>query len=256
MNEKARKDISLSIHESLVAVYHIPQDDYFQVVHATRPADLLYPDSYLGVPHNNNLVYIQIIARAGRTREMKKELYKTIAEKIAARTSVSVNDVIIVLLENTENDWSFGQGIAQMADWKSPGSDEIKIASGNSSGGEVRSFMASGDPISRRHLLTADMSVRNLTSVQAYEIGFAPGQKGGLHTHPCPVTGVILKGAALLQVEGQEPQVLRAGQAFYEPAATRIVHFDNYSDTEELLFSAFYLLNGEQNLIEMIEEGK
>lgn len=56
---------------------------------------------------------IQIIARAGRTPEMKKELYKAIAAKIADRTSVSIDDVVIVLVENTTENWSFGQGIAQ-----------------------------------------------------------------------------------------------------------------------------------------------
>ena len=59
---------------------------------------------------------------------------------------------------------------------------------------------------------------------------------------------------ALLQVEGETPQVLHAGQAFYEPAMTRILHFDNHSDTRPLLFVAFYLLNGRQSLIEFIYE--
>ena len=42
-----------------------------------------------------------------------------------------------------------------------------------------------------------------------------------------------------------------AGSAFFEPADARILHFDNHSDTEPMVFVAFYLLNGEQKLIEM-----
>jgi quercetin dioxygenase-like cupin family protein len=110
------------------------------------------------------------------------------------------------------------------------------------------------DPISRQHLLTADTGTRTLTSIQVHEIRFSPGQKAGLHSHPCPVTGFILEGAALLQVDGQEPKVIRAGEAFFEPAATRILRFDNHSDTEPLLFVAFYLLHGRQSLIEFIYE--
>ncbi|MBN8854609.1 MAG: hypothetical protein BGO55_22010 [Sphingobacteriales bacterium 50-39] len=107
--------------------------------------------------------------------------------------------------------------------------------------------------IIRRHVLTADTGTRTITSVQAHEIHFAPGQKGGLHFHPCPVTGYIIEGTAMLQVDGEGEQVLPAGSAFFEPADARILHFDNHSDTEPMVFVAFYLLNGEQKLIEMLD---
>jgi quercetin dioxygenase-like cupin family protein len=63
-----------------------------------------------------------------------------------------------------------------------------------------------------------------------------------------------VEGAALVEVEGKEPQVLRTGEAFYEPAMTRILHFDNHSADVPMRFVAFYLLNGKQNLIEFIYE--
>jgi quercetin dioxygenase-like cupin family protein len=110
------------------------------------------------------------------------------------------------------------------------------------------------DPISRQHLLTADLGSQTFTSVQVHEIRFSPGQKASLHLHPCPVMGYILEGSALLQVDGVAPQVLHAGQAFHEPAMARILHFDNHSDKNPLLFVAFYLLNGRQSLIEFIYE--
>ena len=108
--------------------------------------------------------------------------------------------------------------------------------------------------IIRQHLLTADTGARQITKIEAHEIHFAPGQAGALHYHPCPVTGYILTGTALVEVEGHPAQVLHAGQAFYEPAMTRILHFDNYSATEPMSFVAFYLLDGKQTLIEMITE--
>jgi phenylpyruvate tautomerase PptA (4-oxalocrotonate tautomerase family) len=112
----ARKAISLSIHESLMEFFHVPADDYFQVVQEYAPADLLYPSSYLGVPHSGRIVYIRITALRGRTVEMKKALYRSIAEKIAARTAIPADDVVIVLVENGSEDWSFGQGVAQMVE--------------------------------------------------------------------------------------------------------------------------------------------
>jgi quercetin dioxygenase-like cupin family protein len=239
LDDSSRKDISLSIHESLVAIFGIPENDYFQVIHEIRPADLLYPSAYLGVSHGSQVVYIQIIARQGRTVVMKEELYRSIAEKIASRTVIRKDDVIIVLVENTSENWSFGQGVAQMVDpdWRKAESEKTPEP-----------------PVSRRQLLAANTGERTLTGFQAHEVRIAAGQKAGLHFHPCPVTGYIVSGTALVQVEGSAPQVLTAGQAFYEPAMTRILHFDNHSDTEPLTFCAFYLLNGEQGLIEMIHE--
>ncbi|HEY0609288.1 MAG TPA: tautomerase family protein [Chitinophaga sp.] len=113
--DSTKKDISLAVHEGLMEHFNIPKDDYFQVIHEIRPADLLYPDSYLNVPHSSSMVYIEITARFGRTVEMKKALYRAIAETIAARTLISANDVFIVLTEVAAENWSMGQGLAQMA---------------------------------------------------------------------------------------------------------------------------------------------
>lgn len=108
------------------------------------------------------------------------------------------------------------------------------------------------EPISRQHLLTADLGSSIVTNVQVHAIRFSPGQKASLHLHPCPVVGYILEGTALLQVDGEGPQVIHTGHAFYEPAMKHILHFDNHSDKHPLVFVAFYLLNGRQSLIEFI----
>ncbi|HEY1165249.1 MAG TPA: tautomerase family protein [Chitinophaga sp.] len=115
LTDSTKKDISLAVHESLMEHFNVPPDDYFQVIHEIRAADLLYPESYFNVPHSSSTVYIEITARYGRTVEMKKALYRAIADKIAARTLISVNDVFIVLTEVAAENWSMGQGLAQMA---------------------------------------------------------------------------------------------------------------------------------------------
>ncbi len=106
--------------------------------------------------------------------------------------------------------------------------------------------------ISRRHLLTADLGQRQLTSVEIQHITFEPGQIGGLHLHPCPVTGYIINGTAIMQIEGQDARILMTGEAFYEPADTSIIQFSNYSFSHPMEFIAFYLLNGKQELIKML----
>ena len=133
------------------------------------------------------------------------------------------------------------------------------------------------DVIFRKPLLSATFASRSIDSVEVKEITFKPGQKTGLHKHPCPVLSYIAEGTALVQVEGEEPKIehfpccrgsrngraaafslrktpmkvaaldythrenalLAAGSAVYEPADTVMLHFDNASETEPLRFIAF-----------------
>jgi quercetin dioxygenase-like cupin family protein len=105
--------------------------------------------------------------------------------------------------------------------------------------------------ITRKPLLNASLRKRTITSVDLREITFAAGQQTGRHRHPCPVVGFVAGGAALLEVEGQQPQ-LPTGSSFYEPADTVILRFDNASSTAPMKFIAHYLLNGTQDLIEVL----
>ena len=57
----------------------------------------------------------------------------------------------------------------------------------------------------------------------------------------------------MYQIEGESAQTLPAGSAFYEPADTVIANFGNASDSEPMTFVAFYLLDGEQELIRMLD---
>ncbi|HEX4319541.1 MAG TPA: cupin domain-containing protein [Acidobacteriaceae bacterium] len=107
-------------------------------------------------------------------------------------------------------------------------------------------------PIERKHLLTALLGSRNVTSVEVRQIDFQPGQQTGRHLHPCAVVGYIVSGTASLQIEGQPAQPLPAGSAFHEPANTVIAAFDNASNSEPMTFIACYLLDGDQELIQML----
>ena len=105
--------------------------------------------------------------------------------------------------------------------------------------------------IVRKPLLTIPFDNKNVTSVEVREVSLAPGQETGLHRHPCPVLGYILEGAAILRIEGQAEERFEAGSVFYEPAGP-VTRFDNASSSHPLKFVAFYLLDGKQELIEML----
>lgn len=90
-------------------------------------------------------------------------------------------------------------------------------------------------------LLTANFASRQVVKVEAGDFHFLPGQIAPIHTHSAPAVGYVTKGAIIYQVEGEKPQILRAGDVFYEPVGPRILRFDNLSATEEAVFIDFNL---------------
>jgi len=111
-----------------------------------------------------------------------------------------------------------------------------------SAGGIAGTGLAADSPdaIVRKPLLTAQIGGKSVERVEVKEIEFSPAQKTGIHLHPCPVVGYIVSGSVAFQVEGQPEQTLHAGDAFYEPANTRILRFDAVE--RQTRFIASYLL--------------
>lgn len=90
--------------------------------------------------------------------------------------------------------------------------------------------------------------------VEAYRVELPPGQPAGPHTHPGPVTGYVEHGRIAYQRDGEPARELGAGDVFFEPAGEIIRRFDNLSADEPAAFIAFYLLRGDQSLIQPLAE--
>lgn len=113
-SQETRDKVSLSVHHALMQEFNIPANDYFHVIEELETRQIKFPETYLDVGHTSDIVYIQIIAGQGRTVEQKRGLYREIAERISNATTVTINNVIIVLLENEgKQNWSFGNGEIQ-----------------------------------------------------------------------------------------------------------------------------------------------
>jgi quercetin dioxygenase-like cupin family protein len=89
--------------------------------------------------------------------------------------------------------------------------------------------------------------------VEAFRVEMPPGQPSGRHFHPGPVTGYVESGLIVFERAGEPARRLGPGDVFFEPAGVTILRFDNVSDSRPAVFVAFYLLSGEQPLIQPIE---
>jgi len=103
----------------------------------------------------------------------------------------------------------------------------------------------------RKNLLTAVVN-HQTASVEITEITLSKGQPVPKHYHPCPVVGYIKSGTVLFQIEGEDSVILREGDAFYEPKDKTILHFDNASIDQPLIFVAFYLKKADEPNIQII----
>lgn len=117
---------------------------------------------------------------------------------------------------------------------------------------EEKPASVTSQAIIRTPLLTAVIDgTKTVERIEVKRIDFSPRQQTGLHLHPCPVVGFITKGSIFFQLEGQPAKVLKAGDAFFEPANTRVLHFD--AQEQSASFVAYYLLGpGEHKLIQML----
>lgn len=109
------KAVADAVHEALVAQANVPADDRFQIVHQVADTALIAHPSYGGVSRSSDLIVIKITLNAGRTLEIKKNLYADIARRLGSAADVRPDDVMICLIEVTKENWSFGGGRATYA---------------------------------------------------------------------------------------------------------------------------------------------
>ena len=105
--------ISNAIQRALVDCLDVPERDQFQVINEHSPGRLIYNSGYLGVERTDGIVIAQVFLSSGRSTAQKQAFYARAAELLATEAAMRLEDVTIVLTENTRADWSFGQGLAQ-----------------------------------------------------------------------------------------------------------------------------------------------
>ena len=109
------RSVADAVHEALVAQANVPRDDRFQVIHQLADDALIAHPSYGGVNRSKDLVIVEITLNAGRTVEIKKNLYADIARRLQEAADVRPDDVLISLVEVVKENWSFGGGRATYA---------------------------------------------------------------------------------------------------------------------------------------------
>ncbi len=114
-SDSFKQKVADSIHQAMVETINVPPLDKFQVFTDHSKSGSIHAPQYPNNKHTVGLSVIQITLNTGRTVEMKKALYKRIADLLAESVQVRPEDVLINLVEVPKENWSFGNGIAQYA---------------------------------------------------------------------------------------------------------------------------------------------
>ena len=77
---------------------------------------LNYDPQYLGIRRSDSVVFVQITLSMGRKPQQKRKLFKRIAENLAESPGLPAQELMIVLVETSRENWSFGNGEAQYMD--------------------------------------------------------------------------------------------------------------------------------------------
>ena len=82
-------------------------------------------------------------------------------------------------------------------------------------------LLAQQPGFTRKMLQDQNLSVNDRHAVQVVA-DFQPGGIAGKHTHPGEELGYVLEGTLELQIAGEAPRTLKAGDSFFVPAG--VVH--------------------------------
>jgi phenylpyruvate tautomerase PptA (4-oxalocrotonate tautomerase family) len=109
------RKVGEAVYRTMMETINVPAKDNFQIVTEHDKDGLIYDPSYLNIKRTDAIIVIQITLNEGRTLELKKKFYKTLAERLNKELGVRMEDVFISLVEVKKENWSFGSGVAQYA---------------------------------------------------------------------------------------------------------------------------------------------
>lgn len=100
------------VHEAVVEALEVPERDRYQVVNQHKAYEMNIQDTGLGIERTKDFILISIVSNK-RTYEKKETLYRLIADKLEKQAGLAKTDLMINITENSNEDWSFANGVAQ-----------------------------------------------------------------------------------------------------------------------------------------------
>ncbi len=108
--------LSAAVQDALMNTLGVPPDDFFQALIELPAPRFPHSAAFVGSTYSSELIVLEIIFIAGRSRDTRLALHRDLNARIVAATGISPDDLLIDLLETPAENLSFGKGLAQRAD--------------------------------------------------------------------------------------------------------------------------------------------
>ncbi|WP_016855614.1 tautomerase family protein [Halomonas smyrnensis] len=102
-----RKQVANLVNAAVIETLDFPADDRYQLLQCLPAEDMELQQ------RSGDAVVLQLTMRAGRPIEAKQAFYRRIAEDLRLHADIDPANVMIVITENRDADWSFSDGVAQ-----------------------------------------------------------------------------------------------------------------------------------------------
>ena len=99
-------------HRAVLTAFAVPERDRYQIVTEHKPSRVIAQDTGLGIERTRNLVVVSVVSRA-RSQASKQVFYAELCRELKEACNVEPSDVIVSFTSNSDDDWSFGNGVAQ-----------------------------------------------------------------------------------------------------------------------------------------------
>ena len=100
------------VQEVMVDVFAAPPRDRYQIVTEHPVGHVIAEDTGLGFERTDGVLVLQIFQQ-GRSEDQKRAVYAELARRLAADCGVATTDLVVSVVANSREDWSFGLGRAQ-----------------------------------------------------------------------------------------------------------------------------------------------
>ncbi len=101
-----------TVQEVMLDVFAAPPGDRYQIITEHAVGHIIAEDTGLGLERSDGVTVIQIFQQ-GRNAEQKQAAYDQLAKRLDAAALVRPEDLIVSVMANEREDWSFGLGRAQ-----------------------------------------------------------------------------------------------------------------------------------------------
>ncbi|MDS0223616.1 tautomerase family protein [Haloarcula sp. S1AR25-5A] len=106
-SDEYRRTIASRVNKAVLDTLDFPPDDRYQLIREFPSQDFELQE------REGDRIVLELTMRAGQAREDKQAFYARVTELLKQEPGIPPENVMIVITENSEEDWSFRNGVAQ-----------------------------------------------------------------------------------------------------------------------------------------------